>query len=365
MKRIPFLGLLLFLSFGFIHLIAQDKKKKTTTKKEKEKEEEPVPVFNYTIDDPMDAFGPKGDSTPATNTKANRYFLYPEFYTYWPIDRNDTILRYECYDASHNPLNADTFTNAGDIGYISLIKSFTDYLNTYIDAEGKPRPQTVSKVLYRYERTGPDTWKALDVQHMVTTELQENRSRIVRTDTTTLMNPVTNLPQKTIRKYYKVEELTTYTNTSVPSNAVTDATQGQVTTSVTYSVPEFYFPIPKKVTDTTLSFRCYDQRDSLIPVVKDFDAVRYYSLFKEYIDKAHTYKDADGKEQPLPVSSIIRRYDKLTKDKWMSVEYPGNKYVELKAFKDNIVSSDTITLIDPVTGGAIQQVFNYYKVIKN
>jgi hypothetical protein len=131
-----------------------------------------------------------------------------------------------------------------------------------------------------------------------------------------------------------------------------------------YTVPEFYFPSPRKVKDTTFTFLCYDSRDTLIKEVSNFDLVHYYSLFKEYNDPVHTYND-NGIKKPLPISSIVKRYDQIAKDKWMSVEYPRNKYTELKGFRNTIVKTDTLGVIDPATGAGIYHIYKYYKVTKN
>src|ERR1700743_1939397 len=106
----------------------------------------------------MDAFGKQKDSVSGI-----RYFSYPQFYTYWPITYNDTILRYLCFDQDQNLLNMDTLHNILKVQHISFIKSYSDYLHTYIDTtDGKPKPLSVSKPLYQYDRTGTDTWKGFD-----------------------------------------------------------------------------------------------------------------------------------------------------------------------------------------------------------
>jgi hypothetical protein len=143
---------------------------------------------------------------------------------------------------------------------------------------------------------------------------------------------------------------------SVRTNPVNDTT--------IYLVPEFYFIGEKKSRDTVFKFLCYDVRDTLIPSVKDYDSVRYYSLFKNFIDSTHTYKD-NGVDKPLPVSVIIKRYDRTGTDKWMSVEYPSNKFTELKGFRDAIVNADSTYIVDPATGKELLLVHKYYKVIKN
>jgi hypothetical protein len=122
-----------------------------------------------------------------------------------------------------------------------------------------------------------------------------------------------------------------------------------------YLVPDFYKPVPERSRDTTFKFECYNRHDSIINNVDDFERVFFYSVFKNYIDSTHTYKDARGAKQFLPVSKIVRRYDKVGKATWMCISYPANKISELKEDKMNIVRTDTLPTI---TGIAIYQ---YYK----
>lgn len=122
--------------------------------------------------------------------------------------------------------------------------------------------------------------------------------------------------------------------------------QSKVTT--TYTVPDFYHYLPKYSRDTAYIFRCYDKRDSIIHDVTDYDKVFYYSLFKEYIDSFNTYKDPDGTKHLLPVSYIVRRYDRLGTNRWMTVQYPANKYGELKDDRTTIVRSDTVANSDTI-----------------
>src|ERR1700733_6773456 len=88
--------------------------------------------------------------------------------------------------------------------------------------------------------------------------------------------------------------------------------------SVTYKyIPEFYSYMTTKNNDTTYKYECYDTRDSIVNFfsIYKFDTVKFVSLFKSYPDNAHPYTDVtDGKRKPLPVSSIIRRYDRVGND---------------------------------------------------
>ena len=128
--------------------------------------------------------------------------------------------------------------------------------------------------------------------------------------------------------------------------------------------PEFYSYSSYKIADTTFQFECYDSRDSVINplAIKDIGDVRFISLFKGYLDPVQTYKDYDGTRKPLPVSSIIRRYDRVGNDKWMSIAYATNKYTELKESRTYIVRTDTMLVTDPISNKETATINCYYKV---
>ncbi|MBC7554364.1 MAG: hypothetical protein H7257_10340 [Taibaiella sp.] len=126
--------------------------------------------------------------------------------------------------------------------------------------------------------------------------------------------------------------------------------------TITYLAPDFYKPIAIQKRDTIFRFECYDNRDSIINSVTDFGKVRYYSVFKNYIDSTHTYKDAQGKKQYLPVSKIVERFDRLGSLKWMHVAYPSNIITELKDIKTDIVNTDTLT-----DGQSGVKIYRYYR----
>ncbi len=135
-------------------------------------------------------------------------FYFPEFYYFWPIEKNDTTLRYECYDAHNELINVDTLHNINIVQHIYFIKSFRNYMHTYIDGDGKPSPSIVSKTLYRYDRLDNDLWKSTDLNNNYTFELKEFKKEIIRMDTTLVTDPITGIHQQSIRKYYKVQEQT-------------------------------------------------------------------------------------------------------------------------------------------------------------
>ncbi len=123
-----------------------------------------------------------------------------------------------------------------------------------------------------------------------------------------------------------------------------------------YLVPSFYKPTPEKMKDTVVRFECYDKQFKVINPVADFDQVYYFSLLKTYTDSTNSYRDAVGKKQFLPVTKIIKRYDRIGVDKWMNISYPGNKYTELLADKNTIVKTDTIS------EQTATHIYRYYKV---
>lgn len=296
----------------------------------------------------------------------NRYFLFPQFYSYWPANVNDTILKYECFDANQNPINVDTLQNVLDVKFISLVRSYTDYVNTYIDSQGKASPVPISKMLYKYDRTGADSWRSFDYSSNYVAELREYKDDVMKADTTVLIDPITGTKQLTVRRFYRVLEIEKHDSTKTDTGSVylLDTTNKKIAATYFYYYPEFYFRQPKKVNDTTFEFLCYDFRDSLVPKVENYDSIRYYSLFKTYTDSAHTYTDSNGLKQFLPVSSIVQRYDRIGRSKWMCIEYPGNKYTELTEYKSAIIKSDTVSIPDPVSNDFILKIYNQYKVLK-
>ena len=109
--------------------------------------------------------------------------------------------------------------------------------------------------------------------------------------------------------------------------------------TMSVSLPEFFDIKKLNTKDTTYVVKCYDAHDSLMTSWKSFDDVHFVSVFKNYTDYEHTYKD-HGKQLPLPVSYIAYRYDKLGPHKWSSIEYATHKYTELKEEPETIVKTD-------------------------
>jgi len=126
--------------------------------------------------------------------------------------------------------------------------------------------------------------------------------------------------------------------------------------------PEFYSPTPRKHKDTTFTFECYDARDSILHRIKENSEIRFISLFRSYNDPVHTYKDANGVKKPLPISSIIRRYDRVGDDKWISVDYTTNKFTELKEYRNLVIRSDSLIVVHPITNQQMVTIYSFYKV---
>jgi hypothetical protein len=357
------LAITVIMAIGLAHLLAQDKKGKPGQKK--------ANVAQTAATDSVgDAPGDEIVQHSKDSSVANRYFLFPDFYSYWPAQNNDTILKYDCFDIDHHLILMDTLTDANDIHFITYTKTYDDHLKTYIDPDGRPRPQPVSRTLSKFERTGTDTWISTDITSGYTVSLQEHRDHIVRKDTTVVVDPITGTRHTTIRKYYKVTEIEG--GGSIPKEGISRWADNQPANKANpesythyYTVPEFYFHWPQRSRDTIFEFECYDDRDSIIPQVSNYDSVHYYSLLKKFIDSTHTYRDNDGSQKPLPVSLIVKRYDAKGKDKWICIEYPQNRFTDLKGFRDNIVRVDTEAVVDPISGAELLNIYRHYKVIKN
>ena len=184
MNRLVFLTLVISIGTGFVHLYGQENSS------------------NDTISIPV-----KNDSVARQVTDTPQFVFFPEFYSFWPVDNNDTIFKYECFDAMSNLINADTLLNTNYVHYILLIKTYTDYTRTYIDEDGKPQPQPVSSKVLRYDKNGTGGWICKDFTNQEYTNLKEYRDEIIRTDTASDVNPVTGNKQLMVRKYYKVEQV--------------------------------------------------------------------------------------------------------------------------------------------------------------
>jgi len=128
-------------------------------------------------------------------------------------------------------------------------------------------------------------------------------------------------------------------------NSQMNGDSGQKDTIILY-IPDFLkFPDhgcfkPFRKLDTIFRFEYYDDRDSIIDTIRNFDEVYYVSLLKKYIDSQHTYRDNHGKDQLLPVEQIIQRYDRTDTDKWQAVDYTKNKFYRLTEDQKTITGED-------------------------
>ena len=133
--------------------------------------------------------------------------------------------------------------------------------------------------------------------------------------------------------------------------------------TVHYLVPEFYKPMPQYVADSTFEFKCYDKEFNPIEEVVDYNDVFFYSVFRKYIDSSHTYKDAAGKKQFLPVSVIVKRYDKIGKDKWSVISYPGNQMEIYREDKSEIEQTIIMVVEKAAAKEQFIRQFDFYKVL--
>lgn len=132
----------------------------------------------------------------------------------------------------------------------------------------------------------------------------------------------------------------------------------QVTTNnndiiVTY-LPDFYYLTPKRIADTLYEMKAYDKAGNLLEDITQFGNVSYISVYKNYTDYSHTYKDK-GKDLPLPVSVIVYRYDRLGKTKWMYINYPEKKQAFYTEHRDVLENHSSI--VDP--NGKIIEIQTY------
>lgn len=137
-------------------------------------------------------------------------------------------------------------------------------------------------------------------------------------------------------------------------------------TRKTVLMPDFCFAGTKKIADTTLKLEYNNgSHNALQPdTMSDYQLLRYVSLIKTYTDHTHTYKDATGKLQPLPVQKIIHRYDKISSNKWLCIDYANGKPYTLTEYSTDIVRTDSTQTIDPVLGNKNTIVYQYYRTAR-
>ena len=113
------------------------------------------------------------------------------------------------------------------------------------------------------------------------------------------------------------------------------------------SLPDFCRNLPK-IGDTTTWFEFYNAAHELLlpDTTQSAYMLRFVSRLEGHTDSMHTYKDAQGKQQPLPVSRIVHRYDRIGNDKWLFVNYKNNKTATLSEYPDDTVAKDTVSSAD-------------------
>ena len=137
-------------------------------------------------------------------------------------------------------------------------------------------------------------------------------------------------------------------------------------THKTILLPDFCFAGTKTIADTTLKLEYNNgSHNMLLPdTLSDYQLLRYVSVIKTYTDHTHTYKDATGKLQPLPVQKIIHRYDKTSSNKWLCIDYANSKPYTLTEYSTDIVRTDSTMTTDPVLGNINTIVYKYYRTAR-
>lgn len=164
--------------------------------RKKKQAEEKVPVYNYTIDEPIDNFGRK--------PQVYRTVILPEFVKLTPYYIKDTLISYECFNRSNQKLIKDTITNPASISYISAIKKYTDPDNSYRERDGSDKPIPTEKIFLRYDRLGNDKWIFIDYAKFSPVTMQEYPGDITRTDTISVPDPMKHEDLNIVYKMYKV-----------------------------------------------------------------------------------------------------------------------------------------------------------------
>ncbi len=131
-------------------------------------------------------------------------------------------------------------------------------------------------------------------------------------------------------------------------------------------LPDFCFAGVKTIADTTLKIEYNNGSHNtlLLDTLSYYQLLRYVSVIKTYTDHSHTYKDANGKLQPLPVQKIIHRYDKTSSNKWLCIDYTNGKPYTLTEYSTDIVRTDSTQITDPVLGNKNTVVYQYYRTAR-
>lgn len=173
MLHMKYLHLLIVLLVAFATTASAQETEKRKHKKKKEKEK--VQVFNYVIDDPMDAFGNTPQPVAPVIT-----LRFPDFYSATSTQQKDTTYSFEVYDSRDSVVNIDTLHDAGIIRFISMFKSYNDPVNTYVDKDGKRQPLPVSRIIKRWDKTN-NRWMCIDYATNKYATIVEEPATIVRT----------------------------------------------------------------------------------------------------------------------------------------------------------------------------------------
>ena len=148
----------------------------------------------------MSAFGQSG----ITGTVTKRTVILPDFVKTEDFHIADTLITYACFNKDGDLLDKDTITTPSSIDYVSVIKKYSDPLHTYKDNDGSKKPIPTEKIFMRYDRLGSNKWMFINYASYKPVTLQEFPGEIIRTDTKTVIDPVTREETQITYKLYKV-----------------------------------------------------------------------------------------------------------------------------------------------------------------
>lgn len=132
----------------------------------------------------------------------------------------------------------------------------------------------------------------------------------------------------------------------------------------TVSLPDFINVAGYYIKDTLITYECFDREDNLMrkDTITDPASIYYVSAIKKFSDPAHTYRDKDGTYKPTPTEQIFLRYDRMGTEKWLFIDYAKRKPAVMKEYRQQITSTETMTIAGPEKYQETQVEIRLYKV---
>ncbi len=131
-----------------------------------------------------------------------RTLLMPDFYHFTPVVSNDTTFRYELIGRDNKLVNIALISRIDDAAGISYVKSY--FLSAY-KAGSTISPPYLSQKITFWDRLSKDSWLKVDQLNPKNNQcdVKEYRSKIVRQEQVSVMNPATGQKEPLIIKYFK------------------------------------------------------------------------------------------------------------------------------------------------------------------